>query len=197
VDLGEFGDALPLIQDYAGRHPGELDSHYLFGAVCRGLGQYETAEAELKRAVQMDPNHYDVRYNLGFVLAKEKKSEEAQRQLQKALELHPDSSEARFQLANVLRALKQADAARAELKQFETEKQRSVAENTTVRQRCKTERPGTDFADRANQCPRGGEVRHSKTSRTLPCCGTLLIRECGALGGNKCSVPHRNWTLSE
>jgi tetratricopeptide (TPR) repeat protein len=129
VDLAEFDEALPLIQDYAGRKPEEFEAHYLFGSVYRGLGPYEAAERELKRAVQMDPNHYDVRYNLGFVLRKESKPAEALPHLQKALELHPDSSEVRFRLANVLRALKQTEAARAELKQFETEKQQGVQEN--------------------------------------------------------------------
>jgi tetratricopeptide (TPR) repeat protein len=115
VDLAEFDEALRLMRDYAARKSEEFEAHYLFGTVYRGLGQYEAAEVELKRAVQMDPNHYDVRYTLGFVLWKEGKPAEALAHLQKALELHPDSSEARFQLANVLRALKQTEAARAAL----------------------------------------------------------------------------------
>ncbi|PYT33472.1 MAG: hypothetical protein DMG58_07290, partial [Acidobacteria bacterium] len=114
VGLAEFDEALPLIQDYAQRKPDDFEAHYVLGTVERGLGRYEPAERELKRAMQMDPNHYDVRYNLGFVLAKLGKPQEALPHLQKALELHPGSAEARFQLAGVLRALNQPERSHQE-----------------------------------------------------------------------------------
>ena len=96
VTLAQYGEALPLMQDFAARRPNELDAHYLLGAVYRGLGQFEQAEIELERAVGMDANHYDVRYNLGFVLAKLGKPQQALPHLEKALELHPDPRKRAF-----------------------------------------------------------------------------------------------------
>ena len=52
MTLAEFDEALPLIQDYARRKPDDFDTHYLLGAVYRGLAQYDAAGQELKRAVE-------------------------------------------------------------------------------------------------------------------------------------------------
>src|SRR5215831_1954376 len=111
IILAEFQTALPAIQSYYRRKPGNFDGLYLLGVVERGLGNYTDAEALLRKAVTLNPNDYEVRYNLGYVLAKLGRAQEALPHLQKALQLNPESSEARFQLASVLRSLGQEQQA--------------------------------------------------------------------------------------
>src|SRR5438132_2891615 len=67
IVLAEFQTALPEIQGYFRRKPGDFDALYLMGVVDRGLGDYAAAEPLLKQAVVLNPNHYDSRYHLGFV----------------------------------------------------------------------------------------------------------------------------------
>jgi tetratricopeptide (TPR) repeat protein len=129
IILAEFQTALPEIQSYYRRKPGDFNALYLMGVVDRGLGNYSDAEPLLKKAITLNPNHYEARYNLGFVLARLGKTEEALPHLQKALQLNPESSEARFQLAAVLRSLGQEQRAREELEKFQEKKQESVKEN--------------------------------------------------------------------
>ena len=129
IILAEFQTALPEIQGYFRRKPGDFDALYLMGVVDRGLGDYAAAEPLLKQAEALNPNHYDTRYNLGFVLAKLGRPQEALLHLEKAVQLNPASSEARFQLAAVLRGLGQEQRARQELETFQQKKQQSVKEN--------------------------------------------------------------------
>jgi putative PEP-CTERM system TPR-repeat lipoprotein len=129
IILAEFQTALPEIQSYYRRKPGDFDGLYLMGVVDRGLGNYAAAEPLLQKAIALKPNHYEARYNLGFVLAKLGKPREALPHLQKALQLNPQSSEARFQLAAVLRSLGQEERAREELEKFQEKKQESVKQN--------------------------------------------------------------------
>src|SRR5258708_38991148 len=91
--LAEFPSALPLIQEYARRKPGDFDALYLTGVVQRGLGNYADAEGPLRQAVALKPGDYDSRYNLGFVLAKLGKTAEARKELEIALKLRPASSD--------------------------------------------------------------------------------------------------------
>jgi len=51
--LAEFPSALPLIQEYARRKPGDFDALYLTGVVQRGLGNYADAEGPLRQAVAL------------------------------------------------------------------------------------------------------------------------------------------------
>ena len=68
--MAKFEDALPLLEDFARRKPDDFETHYLLGTVYRSLGNYDAAEAEGRRAVQMKPSDYSARFNLGFILAK-------------------------------------------------------------------------------------------------------------------------------
>src|SRR5579864_2983691 len=126
VILGEFNDALPFIQDYLKRHATDGEGLTLRGTIYRGLGDYVSAEADLRRGVQTKPENYDARYNLGFVLAKLAKPQEALPHLEKARQLRPDSTEARFQLASVLKTLKQDDRARTEFASVGEQKNRKI-----------------------------------------------------------------------
>ena len=129
VILGEYGDALPFIQDYIARRPSDGDGYTLRGTVYRGLDEYANAETDLRHAVRVKPADYDARYNLGFVLAKLNRPQESLPHLEKARQLRPKSAEARFQLASVLRALKLDDRAREELNAVKQQKQQSVKED--------------------------------------------------------------------
>ena len=52
VILGEFGNALPFIQDYIKGHPADGDGYTLRGTIYRGLNEYAKAETDLRRAVR-------------------------------------------------------------------------------------------------------------------------------------------------
>src|ERR1035438_1466015 len=105
VTVSAFQDALADAREYVRRKPADPEGHLLLGSVDRGLGEYEPAEVELKRAAAELPNDAQAHYELGFVLARNEKPKEALPHLQKAVAINPSDSSAQFQLAAVLRAL--------------------------------------------------------------------------------------------
>ncbi len=128
ASISNFDSALPVASEYVKRKPKDAEGHYLLGNVYRGMGDYPSAERELRFAVAGE-DEYGPHYDLGFVLLKEGKAKEALPQLQRAIKIRPDSAEAHFQLASVLRALNMPAEAGKELDEFRQQKQQSVDEN--------------------------------------------------------------------
>jgi tetratricopeptide (TPR) repeat protein len=65
-------------------------------------GQYETAIAEWKKALELNPGEAVIYLNLGVALARLGKPEEAIAQYQRALAITPDSAEVHFRLGSAL-----------------------------------------------------------------------------------------------
>ena len=62
MSLDRNAEALPVLNEVLKRAP-STEARMLRGIVYRGLGQYETAAADLKVAVESEPNDYLARYN--------------------------------------------------------------------------------------------------------------------------------------
>jgi len=90
--LAEFPSALPLIQEYARRNPGDFGSAVPYWSHTTRPWRLHGGRSHSQASCCAEPDDYDSRYNLGFVLAKLGKSAEARKQLEIALKL-----EARFQ----------------------------------------------------------------------------------------------------
>jgi len=117
MSLDRNAEALPVLNELLKRAP-STEARVLRGIVYRGLGQYESAAADLRVAVESEPNDYLARYNLGFVLARLGRLAEARQHLESARQIDPDSQEAQFQLATVLRRLNETEKASQELAIF-------------------------------------------------------------------------------
>jgi tetratricopeptide (TPR) repeat protein len=103
IGLDRQADAVPVLSEVIAHQAHNPEARYLRGLAYRGIAQYDKAAADLRLAVDANPQDYSARYNFGFVLARLDQPEAARVQLEKARELRPDSQEAQFQLANVLR----------------------------------------------------------------------------------------------
>jgi len=75
------------------------------------LGRNQEAEAELRRAVELNQQDYDSQYNLGSVLRIEGKEGEAIAHLKSAVALKSDSQSAHFQLVRAYHATHQDELA--------------------------------------------------------------------------------------
>lgn len=88
----------------------------LRGTVLSYLGDTEGAIAELRKAVNADPNDFDAQLALGAVMHTERDLDGARQHLQRALELKPHSNLARYEWARLERTEGQVEAA---VKDFE------------------------------------------------------------------------------
>ena len=101
-----------------------FDGHYLRGLALRRLDRLTEAEAELRRATDIDPGHADALFNLGAVLDQREADVEAVAYLRKAATLQPDSADFRYRLAKVLMRIGESDEGRAELARFQELRER-------------------------------------------------------------------------
>jgi Tfp pilus assembly protein PilF len=61
-------------------------------------GEYDKAEASLRKAIEIDPKSPPVYFNLGLLLAERGKTEEAEKELRTALDLDPRLAPAAYNL---------------------------------------------------------------------------------------------------
>jgi predicted Zn-dependent protease len=68
VSLLGYTDALPHIEEYQRRQPNDFEGCYVAALIYRRLNRATEAAAELRHAVQINPDDYDAQWNLGAVL---------------------------------------------------------------------------------------------------------------------------------
>jgi tetratricopeptide (TPR) repeat protein len=83
----------------------------LQGMILEQQGDYDAAEASLKKALVTNANDFDANLYLGSILYFRRNTGEARVHLKRALELRPSSVQARYELALVSRADGQLEAA--------------------------------------------------------------------------------------
>ncbi len=77
VRRGDHGAALGYLKEGAARHPDDARIAYMLGAEHAQLGLYDRAEAEMARAIDLDPALHTARFQLGLLQLTQAKIGEA------------------------------------------------------------------------------------------------------------------------
>jgi serine/threonine-protein kinase len=94
--------------------PDSAAAHNNLGSVLRLQGKLDEAEAEYRKAIDLDPKHAAAHYNLGHALCKQGKLDQAITECRKAIDLDPKDADAHCILGNVRSAQGKLDEAVAE-----------------------------------------------------------------------------------
>ena len=113
---GDTEGALTVYRELAARQPGVAEGHLGLGVllVKRGGVDSETGLAELRRALEINPNLYEARVTLGRALIARGRLAESVEHLRRAAELAPGVPEPHYQLSLAYRRLGRREEAAAE-----------------------------------------------------------------------------------
>lgn len=123
-DLGEYKQARALVarsKKESKKTGNQLDpflkgklanKHAEVGDLYRGVGIYEKAVEEYKKALELAPNFYDIRNRLGICLRELGKKKEALKEFQKIAKEKPSYTEAQIQLGVTFYSIGQKKEAR-------------------------------------------------------------------------------------
>ena len=113
---GDTEGALAAYRELAGKQPGVAEGHLGLGVllVKRGGAEAEAGLAELKRALEINPNLYEAQVTLGRVLVARGRAAESVEHLRRAAELAPGVPEPHYQLSLAYRRLGRKEEAAAE-----------------------------------------------------------------------------------
>jgi len=92
------------------------EAYHRLGLLQGRLGRFRDAEANLQKAIQLDPSSAPLRNNFAYLLMTQTRWPEAERELRRALMLDPEFVMARTNLGLVLCAQKKYDEALAEFR---------------------------------------------------------------------------------
>jgi tetratricopeptide (TPR) repeat protein len=90
IEKGHYAEALPVLEELAGRNLNRAAIFLAMGQCNFELGQYRDAESTLVRAVKLAPNLPQGHYLLGSVLGMLAKGNEAMTELREAIRLAPE-----------------------------------------------------------------------------------------------------------
>ena len=119
LEMGEDTAAIPIVQDYTHRAPGDYEGHLVLGQAYRRQGDLAKAAEHLGRAVELKPDSYDARYNLGIVFARTGDINAATRQLEAAEKLNPRAPGAHYELSLIYAKQRQLQRSRDETQAFQ------------------------------------------------------------------------------
>jgi tetratricopeptide (TPR) repeat protein len=125
LELGEAGAALPLIQEYTRRMPGDYEGYLTLAHAYRRQGDLVNAVEGLRHALALKPDNYEVQYNLGLVLARAGNLEQAQQCLETAVKLNPQEAGAHYELSLIYAKQKNQQRYKEELQAFQRARLRS------------------------------------------------------------------------
>lgn len=77
VRRSDHGAALAYLKEGAARHPDDARIAYMLGAEHAQIGLYDRAEAEMARAIDLDPSLHTARFQLGLLQLTQAKAIEA------------------------------------------------------------------------------------------------------------------------
>jgi tetratricopeptide (TPR) repeat protein len=107
--------AVPLLQRILAERPTDVRARVLYGSVLRDLGLYPQAEAELRRALQLEPRRSDAHAAIAILLDLTGRHDDAVAHHTHATQLAPGMADYRNNLGFSLLAAGKADAAIAPL----------------------------------------------------------------------------------
>jgi tetratricopeptide (TPR) repeat protein len=95
LNLGQFQGAWSFNMLAVSKQPNDPLAHAQLGMACAALNKLDTAEAELREAIRLDPRHFtDPQLVLADVYVRQRKPEAAADLLEQFLLLHPDFRQA-------------------------------------------------------------------------------------------------------
>src|SRR5664279_1618055 len=97
-----YAEALEDLTDAEREHPGDPRVHNFRGIALAAMGKNDSAIAEYRESVRLDPRMEDAYRNLGFLEWMEHQLDAARKTLERAVELAPDDSFAHYYLGRVL-----------------------------------------------------------------------------------------------
>lgn len=107
---------------FVGLHPENGVAHYLYAVALakqdRNQKNFDVMEAELKKAIELNPHFGDAYLQLGILHAEHGDEPGAIAALQKAIEYTPLPEEAHYRLAQVYRGMGEAEKSRKEIEEF-------------------------------------------------------------------------------
>ncbi|HYU33645.1 MAG TPA: tetratricopeptide repeat protein [Thermoanaerobaculia bacterium] len=112
LTLNRKEEALKILQDALRQTPDEPDLLYLRGAVQMAFYNWESAERDLRRTLQLAPQHTAAMNDLAMLLMTRNERAEAQALLEKVLQINPQDQVARASLEEL-----KAEAAAPPIKQ--------------------------------------------------------------------------------
>lgn len=77
ADADDHTTALRLLKEGAATHPERPDIAYALGVEYAHLELFDAAEAQMRRALDLDANRHDARFHLGLLLVTRSRFEEA------------------------------------------------------------------------------------------------------------------------
>jgi Flp pilus assembly protein TadD len=112
IERGAYAEAAAVFAALVEKSPEDAALHYYLGVAKANLGDDATAEAEYRKAIEVDGALLEARSNLGVLLLARGELEAARAELEACIELDPDDGDSHYNLGLVLEALgKDADAA--------------------------------------------------------------------------------------
>lgn len=91
LNRGSYKEAILLLELFKSSEPKNVDILYNLGMAYSDLSELNSAQINLRRLLELDPNHVNGRVALGVALMRDNQEEAAQKELQKALEIDPDN----------------------------------------------------------------------------------------------------------
>jgi len=84
------------------RFPSLPEAHYFLGIAARAAADYGQAEAELRKALLLEPNNVDAMAQLGFILLERDRTAEAETALRRAIAINDKHFYANYDLGRLL-----------------------------------------------------------------------------------------------
>jgi Tfp pilus assembly protein PilF len=92
-----------FLEEWFGKYPPMADAYQLRASAARAKGEFDRAERNYIRALELSPNYAEVLNNYGYMLLQlGKEPEKAKRLLEKAIKISPNFTKARLNFAVLL-----------------------------------------------------------------------------------------------
>jgi Flp pilus assembly protein TadD len=104
IEEGAYGEAAGVFEALVKESPDDPALHYYLGVAKANLGDIGAAEAEYKRAIELDATLLEARSNLGVLLLGKGDLEAAKFELEACISLDPEDGDSHYNLGLILEA---------------------------------------------------------------------------------------------
>lgn len=113
VRSGDYARGVESLREVVARQPEHASARLWLGVGERGLGRVDAAEAQLRRAAELEPTMVQAQIQLAGVLMEQRRFDEALARMERAERLLPLNADGHYGIGLALEELGQRDAARA------------------------------------------------------------------------------------